>query len=1081
MRMSPFHSPACLLWVLLAAVVLVGCGPEAKKARHLRKATAHFEAGDYGKAEIEFAQYQRLAGKEMIEEVAERLAVVYWEQGRLLSARLLLGEALSKFSNNVPLRLTWGKLALADGAGELAQGEFRYVLSKDPRSGDAMRLLAQSAVTAEEVARVGQELAALRAQVGDVSSLHVALGFLELRSRRVEQAEAEFRRALELNAGDVEAMGALAGIALSRGDSAQAGKFLAAAAEKGSPHSGKRLEYGLFLLRSGETERGREVLEKLTKEVPDYLPAWKALATLQLAEGKTDLADGALQRVLAVEALDYEALRLRGRLEVARQRPAQALEALTLLARVYTNSPGALVELGTAHLALGQLTEATESFRRAVRMNTNYLEAQLLLARMHIQLGRAEQALGPLRELCRRRPPIGEAFQLLTEAHVARNESEAALAVARQHSELDPKAFEPVFDAGRILLNLRRKDEGRATLEKALEMRPGDAFVMEYLVNLDLVDREYERALRRLAPMAGGGTNVPALLLQGRVYFAQTNYAAAERVLERAVELEPGARGAYMMLANIQVLNQRHPQALTNLQAVVTRSTNDWAAYLRMASIHYTLKDYRAAAAAFEDVLRANPRHGPAMNDLAMLYAERLDRVDRALELAQGARTLLPRSPAVADTLGWVWCLKGEYVKGLPLLREAAARSSSDPEVLYHLGMAHYMMVDPMAARSVLERALAAPGEFAWKEPVQKRLLLVQTATEQLQVESVEASIDRTEGLPGQPAVDPMALFRRAELAEAAGDWAKARTLYEKVAAVSPFSIGPNLRLASLLATRLNEPAKAFDVARQTRERAPGDPQAAFLAGQIASLAGNHRWAVGTLLEAARDIPNDPAVLWELAKARYAIGQVAEALGTARQALQVDASFSGAEEARLLVEYLGLAGNPEQAGAAAGQVQKTLESRPDYVPALMVAGSIYEQRGNLGDARLCFEKALGVYPQFAPAMKRLAFVYAKTGSEDAKALEMAAKAREALAGDVELAALLGGLAHRTGDYRRAAVVLAEVVARQPSDVQSLYLLGLSQARLKQIPESRRNLGTALRQAPNHALAEEARKALEDKP
>jgi tetratricopeptide (TPR) repeat protein len=51
----------------------------------------------------------------------------------------------------------------------------------------------------------------------------------------------------------------------------------------------------------------------------------------------------------------------------------------------------------------------------------------------------------------------------------------------------------------------------------------------------------------------------------------------------------------------------------------------------------------------------------PAASNLAWNLAQRGSSIDEALRLARIAKEQLPNSPAVMDTLGWIYYLKGNF------------------------------------------------------------------------------------------------------------------------------------------------------------------------------------------------------------------------------------------------------------------------------------------------------------------------------------------------------------------------------------------------------------------------------------
>src|SRR5207247_8376661 len=89
--------------------------------------------------------------------------------------------------------------------------------------------------------------------------------------------------------------------------------------------------------------------------------------------------------------------------------------------------------------------------------------------------------------------------------------------------------------------------------------------------------------------------------------------------------------------------------------------------------------------------LSIEPNFVSALNNLAYLYAEQLNDVDKAYDLARKARDLQGQDPAVGDTFGWVLYKRGDYQQALPILQESAQKIPDNPEIQFHLGMTSYV------------------------------------------------------------------------------------------------------------------------------------------------------------------------------------------------------------------------------------------------------------------------------------------------------------------------------------------------------------------------------------------------------
>ncbi len=100
-----------------------------------------------------------------------------------------------------------------------------------------------------------------------------------------------------------------------------------------------------------------------------------------------------------------------------------------------------------------------------------------------------------------------------------------------------------------------------------------------------------------------------------------------------------------------------------------------------------------------------------ASNGLARLMLQTGGNLDVALSLAQTARTGLPDSPVVSDTLGWIHYQKGAYQSAIGLLQEALklqekSKAPDSPDIHYHLGMAYAKSGRTALARQQFERVL---------------------------------------------------------------------------------------------------------------------------------------------------------------------------------------------------------------------------------------------------------------------------------------------------------------------------------------------------------------------------------------
>ena len=200
-------------------------------------------------------------------------------------------------------------------------------------------------------------------------------------------------------------------------------------------------------------------------------------------------------------------------------------------------------------------------------------------------------------------------------------------------------------------------------------------------------------------------------------------------------------------------------------------------------------KDFPKARDAYEKILEIKPDFVPALNNLSYIYAEHLNQLDKANELARKARSVAPADPSVADTLGWVLFKRADYQQALTLLQESADKVPDNPEIKFHLGMAHYMMGQADAARTAFQQALAATGDFPSKAEAKNRLALLGDAA----APPGQMTVSQLEDILAKQPNDLVARIRLAEAYEKQGAWTKATDAYE-----AELKLNPKLASAAL-------------------------------------------------------------------------------------------------------------------------------------------------------------------------------------------------------------------------------------------------------------------------------------------
>jgi len=959
------HSILIVFVVALLAGSGAGCTSRVKASYHLKRADRYFDSGQYQWAEIEYQNVLRDDPQNA--KAWDRLGEIYFNEGRGPETVPVLLQAEKIDSTNLDVRLKLAASYLQFGQPAEAAREASFVLSQNPRDEQAPLLLAGAATN--DLSAVRLRLQDLQ-QKGDSAPLETALGILALRQNDFKTAADCLQRAVALDSDFGDGYMVLGRLYFAKKDLKQADHAFQTAANLAPVWSGDGIRYAQFKDLTGDSAGAKRLLQVMVSTTPFYLPAWTALAQLSASGNDSSNAMALVANVLNVDPRNFDALLLQGRVELLQGRAADAVAGYQRMTALYPDEPSVLYALAQSYLANNQTNQANSTLTQVLKLKPDFSEAILLRAEAEIAFGNPALAIVTLNDWLRRHPRAPQASLLLADAYRAQGSPDNALEIYREIENSYPRNPRVPVLLGTLLFQQNQPDAARAEFEKAIRIKPDYVPAIEQLVNLDLAQKQYVSALERVQQLVVRDPNLAlSQLLLGTALAADGETNQAESALTKAIKLQPDSQAAYLLLAQLFVQAGQSQRALQQLQIALDKDPGDMAAVMLQGLIYNSLADYTDARDSYEKLIAVAPDSAMALNNLACIYADHFNDLDKAYPLAQRAREFAPSDPSVADTLGWILYRRGEYTPALVALRDSAAKLASIPEVQFHLGMACYMVGFESDSITTFRRALQLSGDFPEKEECRQRLAILTIEPKQARADTRAWLKKWIASHPG----DPVALARLAAIYESNGMTGKAIAADQAILNASPQNISALVDLAKLFAS--TDPAKACSFAKSAYETSPGDPDIAHLYGQLAFKTGDYSWALTLLQLAAQAQPQNPDVLFDLGQALYSVGNVSEAQSFAQKALKSDSGFARADDARRFVEMTAMANNVALASSA--QIDQILSVSPGYVPALMVKAALALRNSDTATARQTYAQVLKIYPDFAPAQKKLAMLEAK--------------------------------------------------------------------------------------------------------
>lgn len=1053
--------------IMAAVLLLAGCSREAQTSRHLSRGERYFEAHEYQKAKIEYANVLQLDPDNPI--ALKQLGLIWSEQGSPLRALPFLLRTRQLLPNHTNARLRLASAVAAQGRIGEARKEILAVLQESPNDPEALLMLAETARQPEEISDAHARLES--ALEKNSVTYQLAAAVLAQRQGKVDDVVAALRRALAIDPKSALAHLALADLYDARGQTDEASNEYKLASEFSPPRAVAHLRYAQFLLRLGRTTEADAVLKPVTRAVPDYLPAWNLRARVAVEEKRYNEAIAALEHVLRDDPMNFDAQLVQAEALIGKDEVAEAITALEKLTGVYENVPAVKYQLARAYLRGNRPRDAITALNDALKINPEYAEASLLLGEAHLRNNDPRSVVGPMLAFLKKHPRSSSARLLLAQAERAQGRMDEAVAVLREENPFAPSAPEHML-LGMILRQQNKPLEARQAFEEALAVDPQNLLATFHLAELDVLEGNIAAAQERADQLIEKRPDMAgAYFVRGRVLSAREDWDGAKAALNKALELDPDFTGAYELLSAVYINAGRLPQAIAQLNDLLARDPDNRRALMLSGVIYTELGEPEKARTAYEKLLAGTADFAPALNNLAWLLGEKFNELDKAYELARKARSLRPDDGAVADTLGWIHYQRGEYQRALGLLREAARSQPNNFEIQFHLGLASNMMGETESARVALEKAAQAPQEFAGKESIAERLALLGKAADG----TPALSIDELQKVLQAHPNDTTARAQLAKAFEQRGEVKQAAEALEKVLEVNPRMLVAAVELAELYAGPLHDPAKAFEFAKTARELSPNDPNVMALFGRTVLQKGNAPWAYSLLSEAATRRSDDAALRSQLAWAAYHLGKMEEARREMKRVAETSQNEELAEEAKRFLHFT--TAPADSGGPAKEEIDQALQKTPDYLPALMARAALKEKQNSADQAIATYQEILRQSPTFAPAMKELAALQMHDPATREAAFEWATKARKILPNDRELAHTMAELDYQRGDYAEAIRVLEAAARQQPLAASELFLMGMAHWRLNESGATQEALKRALAEGLGEPSLSEAKKVL----
>jgi tetratricopeptide (TPR) repeat protein len=623
------------------------------------------------------------------------------DQSLLEDARKRLEEVFRSSPENVDavtaLAITEWKLAKPEDA----ERRLRQAVGRAP--GNPVPAVALAKMQAARNDYVGAE-DTLKAALGNQPSANalVTLGEFYLWRSRMDDAEAQFRRAMQVDPNHPRALHHLAAIRLRSGDLEAAGRLYKRLSNV--PDKRYRPLHAAFLFQTGRTEPAIAEFQELLRREPADRNTRNHLLAAFVASNR--LADAAklLDSALARNPDDVDCLLRRGALRLMLQTYTAAEHDLLRVLQLRQDSAEGHYLLGKLYEARGLVLSQSQEYEQALQARPDFLRARLDLSMSMIRRNAAKTALEIVDEAPAEQKNLPALVLQRGWALLALGLGDRLEALIAQEQAAARIPDLPVL-AATLRLHQQRWADARTLARQALAHNPGDVRALEILARSHQAEGKLPDAVREVSAYAGRNPNAAHLqYFLGTLLAAAGDTTSARAAFSRARAVRPGFVDADLGLIGIDLAEGRRGAARNSLTALLAERGENVTARLWLGNLEHLEGNYQAAIGHYRKVVESDASHVTALNNLAYLLAH-TDRLVEALGYARKAVALARDDAAASDTLGWILYKQGEYRLAVAHLERAVAAASTAVRN-YHLGLAYLKAGKPDAGRQKLEIAL---------------------------------------------------------------------------------------------------------------------------------------------------------------------------------------------------------------------------------------------------------------------------------------------------------------------------------------------------------------------------------------
>ncbi|MBA2588384.1 MAG: PEP-CTERM system TPR-repeat protein PrsT [Alphaproteobacteria bacterium] len=463
------------------------------------------------------------------------------------------------------------------------------------------------------------------------------------------------------------------------------------------------------LTRAGKFTEALSAADKLGSDSKRRDQSLALRAQVLMAQNNTDAALAAYDKAVQLDPANPVSLYGRASVLTQMKRYPDANRDLSAILKANSKNVPVYLKLAEISALQGQDQNVRSLLSQAMQQVPKDPSPRIALVRYLLVRKDFKGAVAAANEMVKSQPTNVQALALLGQAQSAAGQKSEAVATFRRVVATAPKGPAPQILLGNALQAAGDRAGASAALKEAVALDSNSADVQTAMINLQFSQGDAAGAVATARAFRAANPSNTADIILGDTLVKAGHPDQASTVYQQSFAARPN-NTTLMRMVRMSAAGGNEKAALDAMSKWLEKNSSDTAVRVEYATLLMRQGDKAKAATEYQAVLQRDPNNILSLNNLGWL--KQSDDPRRAIALVTQASKLVPDSPEILDTLGWLKLQQKQAADSLPLLKRAHQLRPADGGITYHLVVALDATGNRDAARGLLKALLARNDKF---------------------------------------------------------------------------------------------------------------------------------------------------------------------------------------------------------------------------------------------------------------------------------------------------------------------------------------------------------------------------------